>query len=142
MVRVGPQTSSSSLEATSRIAATECIKGSATNDDGDYKTDFVFLLIFFIMLAFPLAIGLWHWRRSTSSSTPEKGNLVKGSKDLESFGDNLLHHILRWLLPERSKKSSKFSKNGSKRSKIDFQKHIEILHLFSRPRTPKNVKTQ
>ena len=56
------------------------------------------------MLAFPLAIGLWHWRRSTSSTMPEKGNLVKGSKDLGSFGDNLLHYILRWLLPKRSKK--------------------------------------
>jgi len=37
----------SSLEATSRIAATECIKGSATNDDGECKTDFVFLLTLF-----------------------------------------------------------------------------------------------
>ena len=44
----------SRLETTSSIAAAavalvtaECIKGSATNDDGECKTDFVFLLTLF-----------------------------------------------------------------------------------------------
>jgi hypothetical protein len=54
----------SRLETTSSIAAAavalvtaECIKGSATSDDGDYKIDFVFLLTIFIMLVFPWRSG-------------------------------------------------------------------------------------
>lgn len=52
------------------LVTAECIKGSATRDDGDYKIDFIFLLTIFIMLVFPLAIGLWHWCRRSTSFTP------------------------------------------------------------------------
>jgi hypothetical protein len=70
-----------------------------------------------LRLTSPSGCQGWDQTAGRYASNPQKSNLVKGSKDLGSFGDNLLHYILRWLLPERSIKNQnlqRMAQNGPK----------------------------